>query len=208
MGLFAWSCCFPALGSPPLSSLQQPSYLPCPCPSKSSCPSNSHRETPSLLLHPSPVRCVKAVWVQGGLEPSTCQVPPRLKLVKSLEGFPWYEASGPRTRSCGKPGLANSSICGTVCSFCLFFLFHWCQWSRYCKSAMLKTPYGMKFQIPGVHQLMFCVFGCCVTVYTHRSFVLVDENLDQNLDSTEIKGNFASLEPRFQLKLELPRNRL
>lgn len=71
-----------------------------------------------------------------------------------------------------------------------------------------KTPYGMKFQIPGVHQLMFCVFGCCVTVYSHCSSVLVDENLDQNLDSTEIKGNFASLEPRFLLKLEWTRNRL
>lgn len=91
--------------------------------------------------------------------------------------------------------------------FVCFFLFHWCQWSQYCKSAMLKTPYGMKFQIPGVHQLMFCGFGCSVTVYTHHSCVLMDENVDQNLDSTEIKGNFASLEPRFRLKLELARNR-
>lgn len=73
---------------------------------------------------------------------------------------------------------------------------------------MLKTPHGMKFQIPGVHQLMFFVFGCCVTMYSHHSCLLVDENLDQNLDSTEIKGNFAPLEPRFHLKLELARNRL
>lgn len=134
------------------------------------------------------------------------RMPLWLKLVKSFEGCPRNEASGPRTHSCGKPGLANSSVCGTVCSFCPFFLLHWCQWSWYSKSAMLKTPYGMKFQIFGVHQLRG--FGCCVTVYTHCSCVLVDENLDQNLDSTEIKGNFASLEPIFHLKLALAWNTL
>lgn len=73
---------------------------------------------------------------------------------------------------------------------------------------MLKTPPGMKFQIPGVHQLMFFGFGCCVTIYSHHSCLLVDENLDQNLDSPETEGNFAPLEPRFHLKLELARKRL
>lgn len=73
---------------------------------------------------------------------------------------------------------------------------------------MLKTPHGKKFQIPGVHHLMFFGFGCFVTVDSHHSYLLVDENLDQNLDATEIKGNFAPLEPRFHLKLELARSRL
>ena len=164
----------------------------------------------SLLLHPLPMGCVKLcgcrlVWSRVH---ASWRVPPWLKRVKIYEGFPRHETPGPRTCSCGKPGLANSSVCGTECSFCLIFLFHWCQWSQYCKSAMLTTPYGMKFQIPGVHQLMFCIFGCCVTVCTHCSCVLVDENLDQNLDSTEFKRNFASLEPSFHLKLELARDRL
>lgn len=71
---------------------------------------------------------------------------------------------------------------------------------------MPEAPYGilLKFQIPGAQQLKFCGFGRCVTVYT-CSCVLVDKDLDQNCDSTEIKGNFVSLASR---QLELARNRL
>lgn len=98
----------------------------------------------------------------------------------------------------------------TVRSFRLLFLFQWCPWSRCCKSAVPKAPYGihLNFQIPGVQQLRFYVFGCCAAVYAHCSSVLVGKDLDENLYSTEIKGNFASLEPRLHLKLELARSRL
>lgn len=122
----------------------------------------------SLLLHPvTDGTCerrsgCRLVWSQVH---ASWWVPPWLKLVKSFEGFPKYEAPGPRTCSCGKSGLANSSICGTECSFCLFFFFHWCQWSWYCKSAMLKNSIWDEIPDswgPPAHVLCFWLLCHCL----------------------------------------------